>query len=324
MSSHTIIPATIISGFLGSGKTTLLNRIMQAEMGLRFAVMVNDFGQLNIDKHLIANNDGRVLSLANGCICCTISDDMVGQLEALLRREKLPDYILIEASGVSDPGRIARILNYPVFRERIALDAVVTLLDAGQLPHLETEFRQLAMTQLEAADFVIINKTDQCNATQLETIRRDWLFPDSRSFETVRADVPLPLILGTGAHTPLNTEFNDSEQHRELFDSLCWTWERPLKLDVLRKLLDELPLGIYRAKGIFMTQEFPETPLVFQHVGSRGQWKRCEDTAPCQESTLVLIGRRGGFDRDTLLQRFHALAPGAAQGHSHQHTSPVS
>jgi len=194
------IPATIISGFLGCGKTTLLNRIMQADTGLRIAVMVNDFGQINIDSKMVVNNNGKVMNLANGCICCSISDDLIGQLESLLAQEQGPEYILIEASGVSDPGRIARTLRYPQFRGRLELDAILTLVDAGQILTLDEEFRQLAMTQLEAADIVIINKTDQCSAQELAAIRKEWLFPDSRVYETRYADVPLALIIATHTH----------------------------------------------------------------------------------------------------------------------------
>ena len=307
MKPRKAIPATIISGFLGSGKTTLLNRIMQAETGLRIAVMVNDFGQINIDSQLVVNNDGEVMKLANGCICCSISDDLVGQLESMLRQEPAPEYLLIEASGVSDPGRIARTLNYPAFRGRIALDAILTLLDAAQFPTLDDEFRQLAMTQLEAADIVIINKTDQCSTTELEAIREQWLFPNSRTHETVYAEVPLSLIMATGVHEGCIRGTDASRDHDDVFEHLSWRSAQRVKLAQLRAIVDDLPVEIYRAKGIFMTEEMPTTPVVFHQVGSRQEWARGEPGSLPDESALLLIGRRGSFDRGALVAQLDSL-----------------
>ena len=302
------VPVTIISGFLGCGKTTLLNRIMASDTGLKIAVMVNDFGQINIDSKMVVNNDGKVMNLANGCICCSISDDLIGQLESLLAQEKGPQYILIEASGVSDPGRIARTLKYPQFRGRLELDAILTLVDAGQLLTLDEEFRQLAMTQLEAADIVIINKTDQCSVQDLHAIRDEWLFPDSRVYETRYADVPMALIIATHAHMGTTTGVDNNEKiHGDIFESLSWQTDQPVNLTRLRTIIDDLPLSIYRAKGVFLTEEMPGTPVVLQQVGSRAEWSRADQKITCDTSSLVLIGRRGKFDSNALLTRLNAL-----------------
>ncbi len=320
MNNNSSIPVTIISGFLGSGKTTLLNRIMNAESTQKIAVMVNDLGQIIIDSQMIVNNDGKVLKLANGCICCSIADDLIGQLESLLRGDEQPDYIIIEASGVSDPGRIARTLNYPQFRQRIQLDAILTLIDAGQILNLDSEFKQVAMTQLEAADIVIINKTDQCSDKELARIKDQWLFPDSRVYETVYSKVPLPLIIAT--HSRLNE--NDSgthcgsdcshqheheSDHSTLFDQLSWHTQQPIRLSELRELIENLPVDIYRAKGVFLTQEMPDKPAVLQQVGSRVDWSVGSPDLDIDGSSLLLIARKGRFDRTALLKKLNSLPP---------------
>lgn len=315
MNNTAAIPATIISGFLGSGKTTLLNRIMVSDPKLRIAVMVNDFGQINIDASMIVNNNGQTIDLANGCICCSIADDLVGQLESLFREKNAPEYLLIEASGVSDPGRIARILNYPQFRGRLELDAILTVIDAGKLPTLEGELRQLAMTQLEAADIVILNKTDQASADELAIIKRDWLFPDSRVYETQYAHVPLPLIISTHIHSAPDTGGDCSdephqhpgEDHTNIFESVSWQSPQAVNLKKLRAVIESLPTGIYRAKGIFLTDELPNTPVVLQQVGSRIDWRRGNRNMQHDASSIVLIGRRGDFDSKAILAQLDGL-----------------
>ena len=311
------IPVTIISGFLGSGKTTLLNRIMASDTGLKIAVMVNDFGQINIDSKMVLNNDGKVMNLANGCICCSISDDLIGQLESLLAQKEGPETILIEASGVSDPGRIARTLNYPQFRGRLELDAILTLVDAGQILTLDEEFKQLAMTQLEAADIVIINKTDQCSVQELQAVRDEWLFPDSRVYETRYADVPMALIIATHTHMgatagadnsdPSPHQHEDENTHGDIFESISWQTDQPVNLARLKAIIEDLPLGIYRAKGVFLTEEMPDTPVVLQQVGSRSEWVKADKNIQTDTSSLVLIGRRGEFDSNALLTHLNAL-----------------
>ncbi|MEH6577925.1 MAG: GTP-binding protein [Amphritea sp.] len=314
------IPATIISGFLGSGKTTLLNRILQADIGLRAAVLVNDFGSINIDSQLIKSHDGKVMSLANGCICCNVSDDLIGQLDALIDQEDPPECFLIEASCVSDPGRIARILNYRMFRDRVRIDAIVNVLDAGQFSATPEEFRDLAQWQLKQADIVIINKVDQCDEQQLAALKQQWLAPTARVLETTFANVPMSLILGVEVHTGQQTDCSDhdckdeghnhsehshshahadSTNHADLFESISWQCDRPLNLDVLKAAVKDLPADIYRAKGIFQIENKPDSRTVMQMVGSRIDWS--EEQTPKPEnngSSLIMIAQKGVVDFD--------------------------
>lgn len=132
IATNSQVPLTILTGFLGSGKTTLLNRILNGDHGLRVAVLVNDFGTINIDSELIVGVEDQVMSLANGCICCTIRDDLVETVIATIDRPEAPEYILLEASGVADPGGISMTFMDSGLRDRIRLDSVTCVVDAEQ------------------------------------------------------------------------------------------------------------------------------------------------------------------------------------------------
>src|SRR6266566_1031443 len=134
MTSQTI-PVTILTGFLGAGKTTLLNRILTGEHGLRVAVLVNDFGSTNIDAELVVGveSGGDLISLANGCVCCNIRDDLLAAVHQVIARPERPEYILLEASGVAEPSGIAMTFAAAGVRERIRLDSIMCVVDAEQV-----------------------------------------------------------------------------------------------------------------------------------------------------------------------------------------------
>jgi len=204
--SDKIVPLTILTGFLGAGKTTLLNRILTGNHGLRVGVLVNDFGSINIDADLVVSVDGNMISLANGCVCCQIRDDLIESVAALLARPERVEYMLLEASGVADPAGIFMTFNDPNQRDRIRLDSVICVVDADQVfahpeypPLIELKLRQVGF-----ADMLILNKVDLAGPTQVEKVRA-WLdghFNRLRIVETNYCEVPYEILLGVGRFDP--------------------------------------------------------------------------------------------------------------------------
>jgi len=311
------IPVSVITGFLGSGKTTLLNHILNGDHGLHIAVVVNDFGNINIDSQLITDVQGDVISLANGCVCCTVQGSMVDAIENLLDQFiHTPDYILIEASGVAETGGIVRGLNYPQLRDRIRVESVIGLMDAAEIDGLNDKMAQVARSQLASAHIVVINKTDLISPKQLEAIRKKWLFPNTRVFETTYADVPLELVVGVGKYDPArhlectaSCEQNHDEyqDHDQIFETWCWAHEGLLDTERFQQFVKGLPKSVYRSKGFVHLSTTPEQKVVLHVVGNRKElnmgtsWEGMEPV-----TQLVFIGEQGSFDASDIQQQLEA------------------
>lgn len=322
----TATPLTIITGFLGAGKTTLLNRILSADHGLKIAVLVNDFGSVNIDAAMIVNVEGETYSLSNGCICCTIREDLVRAVLDVLNRPEPPEYIVIETSGVSDPLEVALTLR-PI--NAIAIDSILSVIDAEQIVTLERQYAVLAMNQVGMADIVILNKVDLVDGAGLARARAyiKRVMPNARIYETTHADVPLPLILNVDAfdaerltlrvpddvHVHEAGEENGHDGHSHPDHSLAfstWTYTspKPMSLKALQRMVENLPDSIYRAKGTVYLADEPETPSVLQVVGRRATITPQPEgwNGRLQVNQLVFIGTHGGIDPELLTSQLEA------------------
>ncbi|MCX8571889.1 MULTISPECIES: GTP-binding protein [Hyphomicrobiales] len=199
--AQTQIPVTVLTGYLGSGKTTLLNRILSENHGKRYAVIVNEFGEIGIDNDLIVESDEEIYEMNNGCVCCTVRGDLIRVVEGLMRRPGRFDAIVVETTGLADPVPVAQtfFMDDDV-RSKTKLDAVVALVDAKHLPLRLKDSRE-AEDQIAFADVVVLNKTDLVNEDELRqveaTIRA--INPTAKIHRTTRAGVALDQVLDRGA-----------------------------------------------------------------------------------------------------------------------------
>ena len=317
------LPLTVIGGFLGAGKTTLLNRLLRDSQGRRLAVLVNDFGALNIDAELIAGSTGDTIALSNGCVCCSIGDDLTDALIGVIEAAEPFDAIVIEASGVSDPWRIAQVaLADPA----LGLDGVIVLVDASAClahaadPLLADSFRR----QLKSADLIVVNKIDLADAAELQQVRV-WLDTEAAAtprFETAQAEVPMALLsssalplddrAGARVHEHGHEHGHEHEHehehevahdHADLFETWSCRPSIEFAASTLRALLRDMSAGVLRLKGIVRTDEHGWAELQF--AGRHG-WLRKARVVPASGAMVVAIGLHGQLPRQALAAVFSA------------------
>jgi G3E family GTPase len=308
------LPLTVIGGFLGAGKTTLLNHLLRSSSGRRIAALVNDFGALNIDAELIAANAGDTIALANGCVCCSIGDDLSRALARVLEAPARFDAIVIEASGVSDPWRIAQVgLADP----GLALEAVIVLLDASAAldqardPLLADSLER----QLRGADLIVVNKIDRVDAAQRRLVR-EWAVAvagDTPQIETVQAALPAPLLFGVTLPRTRGARAEEpacaathSHDHAQEFESWSLQPASVLSAPALRRLLREMPAGVLRLKGLVRSDEHGWVELQF--AGRHGSLRPTQ--APASgAAAVVAIALHGRLPRAALEHAFRCAEP---------------
>jgi G3E family GTPase len=284
------IPVTVIGGYLGAGKTTLVNHIL-ATADERIAVLVNDFGAINIDKDLIVGSDGAAVELANGCICCSLADGLVSALDLVLSRSSAPDRVLIEASGVADPAAVAAYGHRP----GLSLDATIVLADACSIgTHVEDPYvGDTVRAQLAAADIVVLTKTDVAGQETIESGRRliSELNRDAPTIPATNGAVSLEALFGIDQR-PSSPTPGGVAPAATSFETTSLSFETPIDHSTLREALDALPPEVVRAKGIVRLSDQPSMRAVVQRVGVRlnittdGPW-------PGGPSRLVFVGISG-------------------------------
>lgn len=331
------IPATIITGFLGAGKTSLLRHLVANAEGRRIALVINEFGELGIDRELLLGcgiescSEDDVVELANGCICCTVAEDFLPALEKLLDRKDPPDHILIETSGLALPKPLVQAFNWPEIKARVTVDGVVAVIDtlalaqgrfADTTPELvhDNPLDEVFGDQLACADLVVLNKTDLADAETLAIAEREIgarLRPEAKHVKAVFGKVAPQVLLGLSAAAeddlasrPSQHDLEGEHDHDD-FDSFVVALG---PIDDLAPLLRQLSSAI-TAHDILRIKGFLDVPgkdfrQVVQAVGPRIEhyfdrpWQRGEARA----SRLVVIGRKG-IDRASIAEAILGAVP---------------
>lgn len=254
----------------------MVNRILRGDHGLRVAVLVNDFGSVNIDAELIVGIEDNVVSLANGCTCCSLRDDLVATVFETINRPERPELIVLEASGVAEPGGIVMAFTNPALAGRTRLDSVTCVVDADNVfAHPEQPaVNQLKLMQIAFSDMVVLNKVALAGPDKVAAVHR-WIdehFDNIRMYETDFAEVPNEILLSVGrldpaaVASPVNHVAPGAHPQ---FDT--WTYEndQPLSLPLLDEAMQRLPGTVFRCKGIVHTVEQPDRASVLQVVCRR-------------------------------------------------------
>ena len=319
-----LVPVTVLTGYLGAGKTTLLNRLLSEQHGRRYAVVVNEFGELGVDNDLVVDSDEEVFEMNNGCICCTVRGDLIRIVGGLMKRRGRFDGIIIETTGLANPAPVAQTFFVDeTVRAKTRLDAIVTVVDARNLPARLADSRE-AEDQIAFADVIVLNKTDLVTPEERAAVeaRIRAINPAAAIHHAVRGNVPVTAVLEQGAfdlgrvlaHAPAFLE-DDAHEHNEDVASMSFEAARPIDPEKFNAWIGALLAAegqnLLRTKGILA---YPEEPrkFAFQAVHMMadgdfvGPWK---DGEP-RRSRIVFIGRN--LNRPQLRRGFESCQVAAS------------
>lgn len=306
------LPIIVIGGFLGSGKTTLVNQLLSDANGKRLVIFVNDFGNINIDYALVETVEQDRISFKNGCVCCSLNEDLVASVSEFASSENTPDAIVIEASGVADPKALDSSFSILEASGAAVVDTRVYVLDADGFGGMNYEDSELIIDNAAAADLVVLNKCDLATAEKLQSLEELLTVsaPYSGVIQTQRCAVPLKFVLSERAvetrSRPERVREDITHDHGEKYAQ--WSGQTELLIDRKKftAFANELPKCCLRSKGFLRFSDAPNELVCFNLVGVRASYEK----HPSQEtiaSQLVVIGKRETISTEFLTAEFTKL-----------------